>query len=132
MNVDELQRRVDQAAQVAGPEPLFPHLDLQHMVPHLRLHQVVEPRPAWAPRTAYERVWARINAVVRRIAAHAVEPAVMQQNESNAALLAVLEQMIAADAALCAAVSVARMRGSQGEAGARPYSDGAPASSASS
>jgi hypothetical protein len=116
MNVAESQQRVDEAAQAAGPEPLFPQLDLQRLLPVLRMQHVVEPRPPWAPRTAYERVWARINGVVRRVAAHAVEPAVAQQNESNAAVLAALEQMIEADAALRAAVSVARMRGSQREA----------------
>ena len=116
MNVDELQRRVDETAQTAGPEPAFPHLDLQRLLPHLRLQHVVEPRPAWAPRTAYERLWARINAVVRRGAAHAVEPVVAQQNEWNAVTLAALEQMIEADASVRAAVSVARMPGKR-EAG---------------
>ena len=124
MNVAQAQQRIDEAAQVAGPEPLFAQLDLQRLLPHLRLHYVVEPRPAWAPRTARERVWARINSVVRRVAAHAVEPAVAQQNESNVAVLAALEQMIEADAALRAAVSVARMPGGQQEARAAPDVDG--------
>lgn len=116
MNVDHLQQRIDDAAQAAGPEPLFPQLDLQRVLPHLRLHHLVEPRPAWAPRTAYERMWARINGLVRRGVAHAVEPAVAQQNEGNAAVLVALEQLIEADAALRAAVSVARMRNSEQQA----------------
>lgn len=109
MNVNQAQQRIEQAAQAAGSEPAFPLLDLQRLLPHLRLHHTVEPRPVWAPRTAYERVWARINAVVRRGAAHAVEPAVMQQNEWNTATLAALEQMIATTASVRAAVDVARM-----------------------
>ena len=132
MNVAQAQQRIEEIAQAAGPEPLFPQLDLQRMLPHLRIHHVVEPRPAWAPRTAYERMWARINGLVRRVAAHAVEPAVAQQNDSNAAVLAALEQLIAADAALRAAVSIARMRGSEQEAGAQPSADGEQASTASS
>lgn len=123
MNVDHLQQRVAETAQAAGSDPAFPQLALQRLMPHLRIHHVVEPRPAWAPRTAYERVWARINGMVRRVAAHAVEPAVAQQNESNAAVLAALEQMIEADAALRAAISVARMRSSQREARAAPDVD---------
>lgn len=116
MDVDQLQQRIAETAQAAGVDPVFPQLELQRMLPHLRGHHVVEPRPAWAPRTAYERVWARINGVVRRVAAHAVEPAVAQQNEGNAAVLAALEQLIEADAALRAAVSVARMSNSEQQA----------------
>ncbi len=112
MNVDEWQRRVDQAAQAAGPEPAFPHLALQRLLPHLRLQHIVEPRPPWAPRTAYERLWTRINAIIRRGAAHAVEPAVTQQNEWNAAVFAAVEQIIEADDRVRAAVSVARMNSS--------------------
>ncbi len=116
MNVDEWQRHVDQAAQAAGPEPAFPHLALQRLLPHLRLQHTVEPRPGWAPRTAYERLWARINAIIRRGAAHAVEPAVTQQNEWNAAVLQAVEQMIEADARVRAAVNIARMTGSEKQA----------------
>jgi hypothetical protein len=110
MNVDDWQRRVDETAQAAGPEPAFPHLDLQRLLPHLRLRHIVEPRPAWAPRTAYERLWAQVNAVIRRGAAHAVEPVVTQQNEWNAAVLQALEQMIEANTGVRAAVSVTRAR----------------------
>ena len=110
MNVDEWQHRVDQTAQAAGPEPTFPHLDLQRLLPRLRLQHSVEPRPAWTPRTAYERLWARVNTVIRRWAAHAVEPVVTQQNEWNATVLQALEHMIEADAGVRAAVSIARMR----------------------
>lgn len=106
MNVDQLQRRVDAAADAAGPEPLFPQLELQHLLPHLRLHHRVEPRPAFVPSSPYERVWAHINTLVRRIAAHAVEPVVAQQNEYNAALLDALEEMVAQQAALRARISI--------------------------
>ncbi len=108
LRVSDLQRRIEAAAQAAGSEPTFPQLELHQLLPHLRLQHTVEPRPAFAPRTRYERVWARINTIVRRFAAHAIEPAVTQQNEFNAALLHALEQMIAADATLRAAISVER------------------------
>jgi hypothetical protein len=116
MNVAELQQRVAETARAAGSDPPFPQLDLQRVLPQLHLHCVVEPRPVWAPRTAYERVWARINGLVRRVAAHVVEPALAQQNESNAAVLAALEHLIAADAALRAAISVACMHSNEEQA----------------
>lgn len=108
LRVSELQRRIEAAAQAAGPEPAFPQLELQQLLPHLRLRYAVNPRPAFVPRTRYERLWTWINTIVRRFAAHAVEPAVTQQNEFNAALLHTLEQMITADAALRAAISIER------------------------
>jgi hypothetical protein len=82
----------------------MPQLTLQQLLPVLREQQSVEPRPALIGRTRYERLWARINRVVRRVAAHAVEPAVAQQNEFNAATQVALEGLIEADAALRAAV----------------------------
>jgi hypothetical protein len=100
IQVDELQRQIDTAAAQAGPEPAFPQLELQRLLPVLREHHAVEPRPPLIGRTAYERLWVRINQVVRRFAAHAVEPAVTQQNEFNHALLDTIESMIEADAAL--------------------------------
>jgi hypothetical protein len=99
-NVDQLMREVAQAAAHAGPEPPFPQLALQRLLPELRERHVVEPRPPLIGRTRYERLWVRINTFVRRFAAHAVEPAVAQQNEFNTALLHTLEELIAADAAI--------------------------------
>jgi hypothetical protein len=108
LRVDELQREIDAAAAQAGPEPAFPQLELQRLLPILREHHVVEPRPPLIGRTAYERLWVRINQVIRRFAAHAVEPAVAQQNEFNHALLDTLEGLIQADAALRGAVVAQR------------------------
>lgn len=100
IQVDELQRQIDEAAEHAGAEPEFPQLELQRLLPVLREQHVVEPRPPLIGRTTYERVWVQINQIVRRFAAHAVEPAVAQQNEFNRATLDLLEGLIAADAAL--------------------------------
>ncbi|HEY0737596.1 MAG TPA: hypothetical protein VGD69_21940 [Herpetosiphonaceae bacterium] len=108
IEVDELQRQIDEAAEHAGAEPDFPQLELQRLLPVLREQHVVEPRPPLIGRTAYERVWAQINQIVRRLAAHAVEPAVAQQNEFNRATLDLLEGLIAADAALRGAVVARR------------------------
>lgn len=99
----------ERAAQ-AGPEPRLPQLEIQRMLPLLHERQRVEPRPPLIGRTRYERLWARINRVVRRVAAHAVEPAVTQQNEFNAATQVALEGLIEADAALRAAVIELRAR----------------------
>ena len=108
IQVDELQRQIDAAAEHAGNEPAFPQLELQRLLPVLREQHVVEPRPPLIGRTTYERVWVKINQVVRRFAAHAVEPAVTQQNEFNRATLELLEGLIAADAALRGAVVARR------------------------
>ncbi|HEX6293116.1 MAG TPA: hypothetical protein VFZ66_28300 [Herpetosiphonaceae bacterium] len=108
LRAEDLQREIDAAAAQAGPEPSFPQLELQQLLPLLREHHMVEPRPPLIGRTAYERLWVRINRVVRRIAAHAVEPAVTQQNEFNRTLLETLEGLIQADAALRGAVVAAR------------------------
>jgi hypothetical protein len=109
LHVDDLQRRIEDTARTAGPEPTFPQLELQRLLPHLRLQHTVEPRPALVGYTRYERLWVQINRVVRRFAAHAVEPAVVQQNEFNSALLAALEQFADANAALRAAINIERM-----------------------
>ncbi len=108
ISVTELQREIDEVAAQAGPEPALPQLELQQLLPILREHHTIEPRPPLIGRTAYERLWVRINRVVRRIAAHAVEPAVAQQNEFNRALLDTLEGLIQADAALRGAVIAER------------------------
>jgi hypothetical protein len=108
IQVDELQRQIDAAAAQAGPEPEFPQLELQRLLPILHERHIVEPRPPLIGRTAYERLWVRINQVVRRFAGHAVEPAVTQQNEFNRATLELLEDLIAADAALRGAVVTRR------------------------
>ena len=104
LNVDQIMQTIAVRATEAGPEPPLPQLALQQLLPSLREQQAVEPRPALIGRTRYERLWARINRVVRRVAAHAVEPAVTQQNEFNAATQVALEGLIEADAALRAAV----------------------------
>jgi hypothetical protein len=104
LNVDEIMQTISARAAVAGAEPSMPQLTLQQLLPVLREQQTVEPRPALIGRTRYERLWARINRIVRRVAAHAVEPAVAQQNEFNAATQIALEGLIEADAALRAAV----------------------------
>ena len=108
IQVDQLQRAIEAAAAQAGPEPAFPQLELQRLLPALREYHAVEPRPPLIGRTAYERLWVRINQVVRRCAAHAVEPAVAQQNEFNRALLDTLERLIEADAVLRGAVVARR------------------------
>jgi hypothetical protein len=108
IQVEELQRQIDAAAAQAGAEPEFPQLELQRLLPILREQHTVEPRPPLIGRTAYERLWVRINQLVRRFAAHAVEPAVAQQNEFNRATLELLEDLIAADAALRGAVVAER------------------------
>lgn len=108
IQVDELQRQIDATAEQAGAEPEFPQLELQRLLPVLREQHVVEPRPPLIGRTTYERVWVQINQLVRRFAAHAVEPAVTQQNEFNRATLDLLEGLIAADAALRGAVVARR------------------------
>ncbi len=108
LNVDELMREIEAAAPQAGAEPQFPQLAMQQLWPALREYHAVEPRPPLIGRTRYERLWVRINQLLRRIAAHAVEPAVAQQNESNAAVLDALEQLLRADAGLRAVVTAQR------------------------
>lgn len=104
LNVDQIMLTIVERAASAGPEPALPQLELQQLLPTLREQQRVEPRPPLIGRTRYERLWARINRVVRRVAAHAVEPVVSQQNEFNAATETALEDLIRVDAALRAAV----------------------------
>lgn len=104
LNVDEIMQTLAEHAALSGPEPTLPQLALQQQLPELREQQRVEPRPPLIGRTHYERLWARINRIVRRVAAHAVEPVVTQQNEFNAATETALEDLIRADAALRAAV----------------------------
>ncbi len=106
--VDDLMREIEAVAARAGAEPYFPHLALQAQLPALREYHVVEPRPPLIGRTRYERLWVRINQLLRRIAAHAVEPAVGQQNEFNAVLRDSLEQLVHSDVALRAAIAALR------------------------
>ena len=110
IDVDNLMREIDAAAAQAGSEPRFPALELQQLRPALREYHAVEPRPPLVGRTRYERLWVRINGLLRRVAAHAVEPAVAQQNEYNAALHEALDQLTRSDAALRAAVVELRAR----------------------
>lgn len=110
INVSRIMQMLTERAAQAGPEPPLPQLEIQRMLPLLHEQQRVEPRPPLIGRTRYERLWARINRVVRRVAAHAVEPAVTQQNEFNAATQVALEGLIEADAALRAAVIELRAR----------------------
>lgn len=104
LEADALMRSIEARAAQAGPEPSFPQLQLQQLLPELRERRRVEPRPLLIGRTAYERLWVRINRLLRRVSAHAVEPAVTQQNEFNVAAEAALEALIETDAALRAAV----------------------------
>ncbi len=99
IQVDNLM--VELEAQAAGrSEPDFPQQSLQEGLPELRDRQRVEPRPLLIGRTAYERLWVRINTLLRRAAAHAVEPVVIQQNEWNGAAGDAIERLIEADAAI--------------------------------
>ncbi len=100
MRVDDLMREIEAQARAAGPEPAFPQLDLQRLLPHLRADHQIQPRPPLVGRALYERLWARINRGVRRVAAHAVEPVVAQQNEWNRATLEAIESLARADATL--------------------------------
>jgi hypothetical protein len=120
IRVDELMREIEAAAAAAGPEPAFPQLDLQRLLPHLHADHEVEPRPPLIGRTPYERLWARINTVVRRVAAHAVEPAVAQQNEWNRAALEAIESFARADATLRAEI-VGLRAGAVSHAGDQPH-----------
>jgi hypothetical protein len=113
IRVDDLMREVADQAAGGGPEPVFPQLELQRLQPELRQHAEVEPRPVLLGRTRYERLWVRINTLVRRVAAHAVEPAVTQQNEWNAATLAALDGLIDADATLRATIAILRAENQQ-------------------
>ena len=108
INVDELMHEIEATAARGGAEPLFPQLAMQQLLPALREYHAVEPRPPLIGRTRYERLWVRINQLLRRGAAHAVEPAVAQQNESNTAVLDALEQLLRADAGLRAMVAAQR------------------------
>jgi hypothetical protein len=108
IHVDNLMREIEEAAAHGGPEPPFPQLAMQQLLPALREYHAVEPRPPLIGRTRYERLWVRINQLLRRVASHAVEPAVTQQNESNTAVLDALEQLLRADAGLRSAVAARR------------------------
>lgn len=108
MRVDELMREIEAAAAAAGPEPAFPQLDLQRLLPHLRADHQIQPRPPLVGRTRHERLWARINRVVRRVAAHAVEPVVAQQNEWNRVTLDAIESLARADDSLRAEIVALR------------------------
>ena len=108
IHVDDLMREIEEVAARAGAEPPFPQLAMQQLLPALREHHLVEPRPPLIGRTRYERLWVRINQLLRRVAAHAVEPAVAQQNESNTAVLDALEQLLRADAGLRSLVAAQR------------------------
>lgn len=107
IRVDDLIRVIEARAR-EQTEPDFPQLELQRLLPMLRETHAVEPRPPLLGRTRYERLWVRINRIVRRVAAHAVEPAVTQQNEFNDAVLTTIEGLIDADSALRGAVVALR------------------------
>lgn len=92
----------------ARVEPDFPQQRLQETLPELHDRVRVEPRPLLIGRTAYERLWVRINTRLRRIAAHAVEPVVHQQNEWNTVSADALDRLINADAAIRDAVLAVR------------------------
>lgn len=107
-SVDQIMREIEAQAAQAGPEPIFGQLALQQLQPMLREYAHVEPRPPLIGRTRYERLWVRINTIVRRFAAHAIEPAVAQQNEWNTATLDAIDLLIRSDAALRASIDVLR------------------------
>jgi len=88
------------AQAAALSEPDFPQQRLQELLPELHDRQRVEPRPLLLGRSLYERIWVAINTRLRRVAAHAVEPVVVQQNEWNAAAGDAVERLIEADAAI--------------------------------
>lgn len=124
LDVEQIMQTVAARAAAAGPEPALPQLALQQLLPVLREQQRVEPRPPLIGRTRYERLWARINRVVRRVAAHAVEPVITQQNEFNAATEAALEDLLRVDAALRAAaieLRAARAARHQSDSEERPH-----------
>lgn len=108
MNVDELMREIETAAAAAGPEPVLPHLELSRLLPQLAANQRVEPRPPLLGYSAYERFWAGINRVIRRIAAHGVEPVVHQQNAWNQATVEAISALAQAASMLRGAVVAAR------------------------
>lgn len=108
INVHEIMREIEARAAEAGREPEFPQLQIEQLRPVLHEHRMVEPRPLLIGRTRYERVWVGINTLLRRVAAHAVEPAVAQQNEFNAALHDSLALLIDSDAKVRAAVIALR------------------------
>ncbi len=85
------------AAPVAAP---FPLLALAAEAPALREASVVVASPPLIGRTAYERLWAVINRLLRRAASPAIAPAVAQQNEWNAAVLDAVGELAALAAAL--------------------------------
>lgn len=102
--VEQLMSKVHAAATDDPPEPSFPLLKLDQMQPTLRETSVVIGRPPLIGRTPYERVWAVINRLLRRAAVHAVEPAVAQQNEWNAAVHATITDLARTQSALQAEV----------------------------
>ena len=53
LHVAVLQREIEAAAERSGAEPQFPHLPLQQLMPELREHHTVEPRPLLIGRTRY-------------------------------------------------------------------------------
>ncbi|WP_026370176.1 hypothetical protein [Kallotenue papyrolyticum] len=108
MNVDDLMREIEAAAAAAGPEPVLPHLELSRLMPQLAADRRVEPRPPLVGRSAYERLWARINRLIRRVAAHGVEPVVHQQNAWNQAAVEAIAALAQAAAMLRGAVVAAR------------------------
>lgn len=100
-----LQREIEQAARMAGPEPPLHQLHLLRMEPILDESVRVEPNPPLIGRSLYERIWVVINRAQRPVARHGVEPAVVAQNDVNAALRRSLDRLMAADAALHAEIT---------------------------
>ena len=89
-----------------GPaEPAFPLLLLSELMPTLRERRQVIASPLLIGRTAYERLWAIINRVLRRASSSAVAPVVAQQNEWNAAAEDTLMELAAEAADLQAEIS---------------------------
>ena len=104
IDVAVLQAEIDRLAPEAGPEPPFPQLRLQQLLPVLREAVRVEPNPPLIGRTLYEQIWVVINRVIRRGASPGVEPGVLRQNDVNAGVQRALEGLMRADADLAAEV----------------------------
>src|SRR5687767_2818584 len=104
LDVRALQQAIEEQATRSGPEPAFPHLQLQSLAPILVETVRVEPNPPLVGRSLYERLWVVINTIVRRVVRYGVEPSVMAQNDVNAAVQRSLARLVVGDARLRAEI----------------------------
>jgi hypothetical protein len=114
LDVHTLQEAIEKQAARSGPEPAFPHLELQSLAPILAEDVRVEPNPPLVGRSPYERLWVVINTIVRRVARYGVEPSVVAQNDFNAAVQRSLTGLVARDALLRAEIVRLKARGKLG------------------